>query len=338
MIDAPNKTIMLEKLPPPDIPAFPIEAGHIMMFARAIGDPNPIYNDEAYAARSPLGGIIAPPTFVEASIHHQRNFAFRPRIGEPWFGSGATPSGVPLEQAESGANVHASTHFRYYGPLRPGTVLTTRHRAGRRWEKQGRRSGKLFFFESSLDFIGPDGRVLVTSTTVGVSTERKIEQPIKDETQPRTILALDLQPSYPVIPPSAAELSAGVRNSAVVASNLTRSQIIQYAGASGDFSPQHTDEVYNTQVAGYPTVFAHGMLTMAMTGRMLTDWLGDDALLSYSFEFRAQVWPGDSLIAEAIVQRVEQGDEGPVAALGITTRNDRGTVVGIGEAMARLRR
>ena len=55
--------------------------------------------------------------------------------------------------------------------------------------------------------------------------------------------------------------------------DLTRTQIVQYAGASGDFNPLHTDEVYATKVAGYPSVFGHGMLTMALAGRLLTDWV-----------------------------------------------------------------
>ena len=47
-----------------------------------------------------------------------------------------------------------------------------------------------------------------------------------------------------------------------------------YAGASGDYNPLHTDDKFATEVAGYPGVFAHGMLTMGMTGRMVTDWFG----------------------------------------------------------------
>ena len=72
------------------------------------------------------------------------------------------------------------------------------------------------------------------------------------------------------------ELSVGDRHSMVVVEDLTRTQLAQYAGASGDFNPLHTDEVYATKVAGYPTVFAHGMLTMGLTARMLTDWVGDE--------------------------------------------------------------
>ena len=71
----------------------------------------------------------------------------------------------------------------------------------------------------------------------------------------------------------ASQLKIGDTHSEVVASNLTRTQIVQYAGASGDYMPLHTDEVYAREVAGYPTVFAHGMLSMGATGRMLTNWV-----------------------------------------------------------------
>ena len=62
---------------------------------------------------------------------------------------------------------------------------------------------------------------------------------------------------------SASELKVGDRREAVLVDNLTRTQIVQYAGASGDFNPLHTDEIFTTKVAGYPSVFGHGMLTMS---------------------------------------------------------------------------
>ena len=60
----------------------------------------------------------------------------------------------------------------------------------------------------------------------------------------------------------ASQLKVGDTHSERVCENLTRTQIVMYAGASGDYNPLHSDEVYVTQVAGYPTVFAHGMLSM----------------------------------------------------------------------------
>ena len=132
------------------------------------------------------------------------------------------------------------------------------------------------------------------------------------------------------------ELSVGQVHSAVVVDNLSRTQIVQYAGASGDYNPVHTDEVFATKVAGYPTVFAHGMLTMGLTGTMLTDFVGDGRLLDYGVRFTSQVWPGDTLTATATVVSIDDGAEGPVATLAISTTNQEGREVLSGEARARL--
>src|SRR5579863_9834836 len=93
---------------------FPVEQGHVMMFARSVGDPNPIYFDEEYAASTEVGGVIAPPTFTCASWHFEPDFPLRPRLGEPWFGSGREPSGVTSTKDETAETVlHAEQHFEY---------------------------------------------------------------------------------------------------------------------------------------------------------------------------------------------------------------------------------
>ncbi len=71
------------------------------------------------------------------------------------------------------------------------------------------------------------------------------------------------------------EIKVGDTHSALLVEDLKRTQIVQYAGASGDYNPLHTDEIFTTQIAGYPSVFAHGMLSMGLTGTMLTDYVGD---------------------------------------------------------------
>src|ERR1700733_8547656 len=93
----------------------------------------------------------------------------------------------------------------------------------------------------------------------------------------------------------AKSLSIGDYRELTLVQDLTRTQIVQYTRASGDFQPLHTDEVFATQVGGYPSVFAHGMLTMGMSGRLLTDWVGDGRLLRFGARFLKQVWPGDTL-------------------------------------------
>ena len=72
---------------------FPVEEGTIMLFARAIGDPNPIYSDREYAAGTEVGTVIAPPTYVQSSAQFEPDYPLRPKLGEPWFGSGKNPTG-----------------------------------------------------------------------------------------------------------------------------------------------------------------------------------------------------------------------------------------------------
>lgn len=135
---------------------------------------------------------------------------------------------------------------------------------------------------------------------------------------------------------SASSIKVGDTFTQVVVDNLSRTQIVQYAGASGDYNPIHTDEVFATQVAGYPTVFAHGMLTMGLTGKMVTDYVGDGRLTNYGVRFVRQVWPGDTLTATAEVAavRAEGGDQ--LVDLTITTTNQNGEPVLTGNATARL--
>lgn len=128
----------------------------------------------------------------------------------------------------------------------------------------------------------------------------------------------------------------GERREVVVVDDLTRTQIVQYAGASGDFNPLHSDERFATEVGGYPSVFGHGMLTMGMTGRVLTDWFGPEALLRYGVRFVRQVWPGDRLTATATVIAVDERDGVSVAELTIETTNQAGEIVLGGTAAVRL--
>lgn len=134
----------------------------------------------------------------------------------------------------------------------------------------------------------------------------------------------------------ASELNAGGTVTTVLVEDLKRTQIVQYAGASGDYNPVHTDEVFVTKAAGYPTVFAHGMLTMGMTGRALTDFVGDGRLTRYGVRFVNQVWPGDTLTATVEVSAIREEDGRHLADLTVSTVNQDGNPVLTGTATARL--
>lgn len=122
----------------------------------------------------------------------------------------------------------------------------------------------------------------------------------------------------------------------VLSEELTRTQIVQYAGASGDYNPVHTDERFATEAAGYPSVFAHGMLTMGMAGRVLTDWFGVEALLAYGVRFMAQVWPGDMLTATATITDVADQELAEIAHINMVVTNQTNDVVMSGTATARI--
>ena len=135
---------------------------------------------------------------------------------------------------------------------------------------------------------------------------------------------------------SASKLKVGDAHTARLVEDLKRTQIVQYAGASGDYNPLHTDEVFTTKVAGYPSVFAHGMLTMGMTGKMLTDYVGDARLTKYGVRFTNQVWPGDTLDSTATVKEVKDEDGQKIAVFDVSTVNQNGVVVVSGYAEARV--
>lgn len=134
------------------------------------------------------------------------------------------------------------------------------------------------------------------------------------------------------MPLKASQLKVGDTHTARLVEDLKRTQIVQYAGASGDYNPLHTDEIFTTKVAGYPSVFAHGMLTMGMTGKMLTDYVGDARLTKYGVRFTSQVWPGDTLDATATVTEVAGG----IAKFDVSTKNQDGVEVLSGYAEARV--
>ena len=135
---------------------------------------------------------------------------------------------------------------------------------------------------------------------------------------------------------SAGNLNIGDTYEECLVEDLKRTQLVQYSGASGDYNPLHTDEIFTTQVAGYPSVFAHGMLSMGMTGRMLTNYVGDGRLKTFGVRFTNQVWPGDTLHSTATVEEVTVEDDEPVVKLKVETTNQDGKVVVSGYASARV--
>ena len=164
------------------IDKFLVEASHIMMFARSIGDDNPIYYDEDHKSESGSEGIIAPPTFAQSSAQFDPDYFLRPKTGGVgWFGSGKEPTGLKPSGSGGGggggaaAGLHAAQHFEYHLPLKAGDVLSATTKPGNAWEKESKRAGKLIFSESVSEYRNQNGDLVITATGVGVQTERPVD-------------------------------------------------------------------------------------------------------------------------------------------------------------------
>ncbi len=138
---------------------FPVEAGHVLAFARALGAADP-------PVGLPAEGDAAPPTFAIASAQFDPEYRLRPRPGAPWHGSGGDAGLV----TEGAGGLHAEQHFTYHRPIRVGDVLVPVARPGERWEKQGR-SGRLRFREQITEFRDEAGELVVTTRSVSVQRE-----------------------------------------------------------------------------------------------------------------------------------------------------------------------
>lgn len=153
---------------------FPVEETHILMFARAIGDENPVYTDPSSPEARAFGGVLAPPTFTSASMQFDPDAFLRPKLNEPWFGSAKEPSGA---QIESTGRLHAEQHFEYHRPLVAGEVLTAVQRPGASWEKESKRGGTLQFEEMFIDYrSAATGELVVTARAVSVLPPQPAQQ------------------------------------------------------------------------------------------------------------------------------------------------------------------
>jgi hypothetical protein len=144
---------------------WPIEAGHIHTFAAAIGDLAPEYQVSA-------GATVAPPTFLACAAHFDPDYPLRPKIGQPWFGSGAAATGAPRSSERDdgwGPILHAEQHYDLQRPIVAGDVLTATTRPGETWEKEGR-AGQLRFSERITEFRDSSNEIVAVAKAVIVRT------------------------------------------------------------------------------------------------------------------------------------------------------------------------
>jgi acyl dehydratase len=225
---------------------------HIRQFARAISDPNPLYHDLTAARAAGYPDVVAPPTFLAAVIPGEL--------------------GLPVSDPEFGLDfsliVHGEQRFTTSRPLVAGdelTVATTL--TGLRTVATNEVLTAGYDFRSTA---GEQAAIGVMSL-VSRGTADSAAGPVRLAVDPPVLTG---QPGRPR--PGQVRYDDVEVGTELPARDfpIRRADLVRYAGASGDFNPIHWNEKVAAEV-GLPGVIAHGMLTMATAGRVVTDWVGD---------------------------------------------------------------
>jgi peroxisomal enoyl-CoA hydratase 2 len=242
-----------------------VEAGKVLEFARAIQDPAARYSGVDGAAAEGFSAVPAPLTFAVTAAHHRDAAA------------AASSLGLAMERVVVG-----EVGWDYERPLLAGDVLHGCRRVSGVRHRDGARGGAMTFVTLTTEFHDRDGRLVLR----------------QDETLIETGSGGGAARSAPAGGPERAHVPAEVERRVDVERRvpaLTRTDIVRFAGASGDFNPVHHDEEY-ARAAGFPTVFAMGQLQAGLLSRAATDWLGLGNIRSYRVRFKDKVWPGDELL------------------------------------------
>lgn len=160
---------------------FPVDRTGILLFASAMADTNPIYWDEDYARSTPLGGVIAPPTFAASSAHWNPDYVFKGVRRIPAAKPRPAPAADAAKAAGGGSGpgdlarmLHGEQRFEYHRPIRPGMKLRVTTRPGKTWSKEGKRGGVMRFSESVSEYRDENGELVLTATVVGIVTEKAV--------------------------------------------------------------------------------------------------------------------------------------------------------------------
>ena len=116
---------------------------------------------------------------------------------------------------------------------------------------------------------------------------------------------------------------------------VSRLTLALYCGASGDHNPMHVDIDY-AKAGGSPDVFAHGMLSMAYLGRLLTNWVDPRQIREYGVRFTAITQVGDAITCSGTVTELFEAGGERRARLALQTCNQHGQVKLSGDAVVAL--
>lgn len=249
----------------------PVEAGKIAEFARAVHAPSPLHLDAAEARRAGLVDVVAPPTFTVTSAHHETD------------GRNANTRALERMEIASEHVLLGSCEWEQTGPVTAGHVLVGASRIDDVDMKTGGRAGRMTRLRVRTVFTERStGQELVRFVSTLLHAPAMFDAAASEGD---AAAAAD-EPS--VTGESAAKPPPG----SCSLGEVTRTGIVRYAGASGDFNPVHHDEV-QARALGLPGVFAMGLYPGGAAAARLQHEAGHAWLGSLRLRFRGRVWPGD---------------------------------------------
>lgn len=273
------------------------DAYRLRCFAKAIGETDPIYTNEATARAAGHPDLPLPPTFLFCLDTEVRDDA-------AWLG------GMGISYPDV---LHAEQSFVYH---RMAYANETLRFASRITDVVSKKDGALLFVTLETQVNDMQGAPVADLKTTIVESKNRTQK--KD--------AKNVAPSEKITPKAGATLEP------LQLSPVDRATLALYAGASGDHNPIHID-IDAAHRAGLPDVFAHGMLSMAWLGRLITRWMPQQRLREFKARFTSVTQIGDIVVCSGqVLEEFERGGE-RFLRLEIRSATHKGNTTILGEAL-----
>jgi acyl dehydratase len=297
-----------------------VKAEETVPFAEALGDLNPLYVDEVAAKKSKFGCLLAPPTFPVT------------------LAAGTMDPNLFFELELNFASiVHGEQEFEYVKPLKVGQKITIEGRVSDITEKQGRNGILDVVVLETTGYDEAGEKVYIARRTLLSERLEEEEQGsgIRDQGSGPALQPPAREGKTISTSPSFASLQEGDEIEPMVKAEINKQMLIDYGEAALDGNPMHTDDEF-ARDAGYPGVFAQGMLSMGFLAQYLVERFGIESLKRIKVRFAEQTWPGEKIVCKAVVaKKYTDGDESLVD-LDIHTANEEGEQKLIGRATVRF--
>ena len=297
-----------------------VKAEETVPFAKALGDLNPLYVDEETARKSKFGGLLAPPTFPVT------------------LAAGTMDPSLFFELELNFTSIaHGEQEFEYFKPLKVGQTITIEGRIADITERQGRNGILDVVVLETTGYDESGGKVYIARRTL---LSERLEQGgqglgIRDQGAGPVPQPPARQGKTISTPPSFASLQEGDEIEPITKPKITKQLLIDYGEAALDGNPMHTDDEF-AQDAGYPGVFAQGMLSMGFLAQHLVERFGIESLRRIKVQFAEHTWPGERIVCNAVVAKKYTEGGGNLVDLDIHTANEEGEQKLIGKATVQL--